>query len=422
MPDTELAKQLNTTRFAVQKRRIEKGIPAFVFEDAPGSELDYRLPYNWTPNKEMLLGTQPDPVIAERLNLEPSTVTRRRHALEIDSFIHNQPIEWTRGMIDLLGEVPDSHLSAEYEISAGPVKIKRIEEGIPPYRSRWMDPEPDLPSAAIRLIGKIPDKQIADKFNILRYHIRVYRALHGIPVVEYERPTAFHWNKTHEALLGTMSDRKVAIQLGIPVDQVHHRRKTLDIPPHGVKAKITWTVSRIEQLGKMTDAQLSRQWKCSQRFIRKKREELGIVACARTRTVLTPEQVDRLGTAPDTQLAREFGVSPSFMRNQRTERGIDPHKSSKKYQWTKRTIAILGKIHDEELAMELGLSPPFVAAKRFELGIPGLRRYSKVNWSDKKVLQRLGKSSDPDVAKELGVSASAVFQQRKKHGIPPHQT
>lgn len=52
MPDTELAEKLATTKFLVRKRRIEKGIAAFVPEEAPEAQYDRRPPHNWPVHSE----------------------------------------------------------------------------------------------------------------------------------------------------------------------------------------------------------------------------------------------------------------------------------------------------------------------------------------------------------------------------------
>ena len=170
-------------------------------------------------------------MLADRWNVSPGAVARLRTSLGIEPFQQGKELEWTKGMLNLLGEVPDGTLAREYEVSPASVKIKRIEMGILPFGKKTMDPEPDLPKKVIEKIGKIPDKQLSDQFGVARRHIRIYRALNKIPPAEYEIPLLHTWSKAEEALLGTMSDGNVARRLQIPTTQVSHHRKSLGIAP-----------------------------------------------------------------------------------------------------------------------------------------------------------------------------------------------
>ncbi|HMP80407.1 MAG TPA: hypothetical protein PKD54_13215, partial [Pirellulaceae bacterium] len=241
MPDSALARELGTTKYHVRTRRLQLGIPAFVPPDVPPAVLEKPKALKLTERQLALLGTTFDTTLAKRWGVTAGTVTRLRQKLDIEAFRPVQDIEWTRGMLDLLGEVSDAELAREYELSRNTVKIKRIELGIFPYRKRRMDPEPDLPRRVTELLGKIPDKQISDRYKVNRFKLRVYRALHKIPAAEYAPPPLHRWSSQDDALLGTMSDAAVARKLGIPPPQVHHRRRLKKIPAFNRKAAVKWT-------------------------------------------------------------------------------------------------------------------------------------------------------------------------------------
>lgn len=421
MNDKDAAEKIGTNQYHARKRRIELGIPAYQPPPVPLSQAVRRPPHRWTAKEDRLLGTQPDPVLAERFDLAPTVVTQRRHELGIAPSRPGAPIEWTKGMLNLLGDVPDGYLAAEYEISHIVVKVRRIQEGILPYGKKYMDTEPDLPRHVISQIGKTPDKVISDKFGVSRHLLRIYRALHGIPCAE-ARPWALHkWTRKDEALLGTKSDGAVAIQLNIARNQVRTRRVRLGIPAFGAAASIRWSAKRIAQLGTEPDATLARMWNYSQGAIRTKREELGIAKCEKSEHELTPEQTARLGTLSDVALGKEWGVSSSLVRQRRIAQGIPPQKSGKKFNWTDAKLKLLGVIPDEELAVRLGVSYQFIVAKRSELKIPAKRRPRKVDWSNEKIAALLGTMSDYKLGAKLGVTNGAVRSQRLKRKIPAYK-
>jgi len=421
IPDTELAEKLGTSKFLVRQRRILKGVAAYEPEEPPEAEIVHRPPINLTKKQESLLGTQPDPVLAERWDVAPSVLTRYRNELGIPPFQNGKPVEWTTGMLNLLGEVPDTKLAAEYEISYSAVRIKRIWEGIKPYNKEHMDPEPDLPLDVTHKIGKVPDAKLARMFGVSRFKIQIYRALHKIPLAEYEKPTLHRWTAKEDKLLGTMSDRRVAVQLGVPYYQVFYRRRKLGIAPYGVQKEIEWEDAMIAELGKLPDAQLARLWNCSQVAIREKREELGIPACKKTTQKLAAKRVKQLGTVSDSVLAREWGVSVSFVTQQRNQRKIPPCHKVKKLVLTKSDEKLLGKVPDVELAIKLGVAASTIAQRRQERGIPAKRTIRKVDWDSPKIRKQLGKKPDSEIAEQFGVCRTAVQYARKSRGIPGYR-
>lgn len=411
MPDTQIAAQTGIKLYWVRKRRFERGIPTYQIPETVETR-EHRGAHTWTVAEEALLGTMPDTVIAERLDLTPSTVTKYRQSLGIESFRKGGDVEWTPGMLRLLGDVPDGTLAREYGISHSSVKIRRIEEGIYPYGQTAMDPDPVLPLDVIELIGKETDQRLFQVYGVARQKIRLYRALHGIQAAPPPDRFIHHWTQEDEQLLGTNSDRRVAAQIGVTPMQAMYRRTQLGIPSAGKKSSLRWTQNRIAQLGREPDHVLAKHWNVPQGLIRIKREELGIEPCLRNHQELSPEAGKLLGTMNDRALARQYGVSATFIRNARLEAGIDAYRSTSPFLWKRKDLKRLGTVHDDVLAQELGVSPQFIALKRSQLGIEAHRRVHKVNWHDPKIQKQLGVISDGELARKLGVTPGAVRSKR----------
>lgn len=419
MPDTELAQKLNIRPYWIRKRRIDLGIEAYQIPPEPATELERRDAHQWTQAEIETLGTQPDTVIAEHLNMSPGCVTRHRNLLGIAPFRRGGPVEWTKGMLRLLGEVPDGNLAKEYEVSPASVKIRRIELGIPPYGSNEMDREPQLPLDVIEQIGKKTDQRLSLIYGVSRLQIRIYRALHKIPAKPLEPKSLHKWTKAEDALLGTISDRRAAAKIGVTAGQVLNRRRKLGIPVLGKDTTLRWTEKRIALLGTEPDHVLAKLWNVTQGLIREKRESLGIPKCERTSREIPALCIDELGTTSDNVLAERYGMTPTVIRNLRTEAGIPPFKTTAPFQWTANRLKKLGTQPDDELAVLWGVSPAFVAKKRSELNLPARRRPTKVDWQDPKNVALLGTMSDGQLAKKLNVTAGAVALQRRNRNIAP---
>ena len=415
MPDTEVSEKLGATLPAIRFRRQQLGVAAYVPEQpvSGGPRAD---PYPWTAAEDDLLGTMHDTELAEQLGVWHSIVTYRRMQLDKEAFRPSQRVEWTRGMQDLLGEVPDAVVARDYEISPTTVKLKRLELGIPPYGKQY-ELEPELPLDVINRIGKVADLHLATVYGVSRLRIRVYRKLHNIPAVKADRPTKFSWGKKEDRLLGTMSDRRLALRLGIAPPQVRYRRSRLGVPPCGRTSAIRWTQKRVEQLGKASDVALARTWNCMVAAVREKRDALGIRAVKTPVRKWTRQELRSLGTIPDSQLARQLGISPTAVRNKRTEQSIKPWKPrTKERRWKKSELRLLGQLPDGEVAHRLGISDSCVQQKRRELNIPTAQAHRGV-WSNPSALAKLGNMSDGQLARQLDVTPSAVRCKRLGMGI-----
>lgn len=419
--DNKLAEQFGVSPYWIRKARADRGIPAYVPPQPPATVVERSESHLWTSQQEARLGSTFDTELADEWGILPTAVTRRRNQLGIAPFRRGGEIEWTKAMLRRLGTVPDGTFARDYDTTHMAVKIKRIQQGILPYGKSEMDPEPELPLDVINQIGIVTDAELSRTYGVARAKIRIYRALNGIELAEVERKAAYTWSPKDDALLGTMSDGKVASRLNITKQMVGYRRKQLGTQPYGTRDDFRWTKKRVEELGAEPDAVLGRRWKISPREVRQKREALQVPACERTQAVLPDVCREQLGTKPDTELAREFGFSATFIRNERNAAGIKPFRTSAAFKWTQKAIAQLGKIADSDLAIKLGVSVQFVAAKRCSLGIPAKRRPHKIDWQDPKVIKLLGTVSDQELARKWGVTSGAVSDARRRRGIASFQ-
>jgi hypothetical protein len=80
MPDKDVAERIGRTPTAVHAHRSDLGIPSFFMRKPP------RKPPRWTPEKDALLGTMPDSVLARKLRCSPMSVFYRRRRLKIARF------------------------------------------------------------------------------------------------------------------------------------------------------------------------------------------------------------------------------------------------------------------------------------------------------------------------------------------------
>ena len=241
MPDTVYAKTYNIAVYWVRRRRSELDVAAYVNPETPKTKKTARKKIVLTKGQIASLGKSSDVFLAKRWGVDPTRLTVLRNKLGIAPFQNCDAVDWTKQMLNMLGEVPDGRLAREYGISHNVVKLKRIEQGIFPFGKTEMDPVPEFPDEVIELIGKVPDKRIADQYSVSRNAIRLYRTIHKIELAEYIQPTEHEWTESQLALLGTMSDGNVARKIGIPREQVHHKRRTLGIAAFDRKATVRWT-------------------------------------------------------------------------------------------------------------------------------------------------------------------------------------
>lgn len=91
-------------------------------------------PFSWTPETIGLLGTKPDRVVAEKLNITPAMVYNKRTELKIKASQEGSRINWTPEIIALLGVESDRDIAKKLRVTKNSVRNKRINLGISPFK------------------------------------------------------------------------------------------------------------------------------------------------------------------------------------------------------------------------------------------------------------------------------------------------
>jgi len=414
MPDTALARRLQTSKQIVGYRRMHLGIACYERPALPQPSY-IAGPHEWKAREDALLGTDYDKVIAARLGVTISQVIRRRWHLAIDAYKRSDRIVWTDEMLGYLGVVSDSEYASYYGISPLSTRLKRIALGIPTFAGH-QSPVPELPAEVYDLLGVWTDVRIVEEYGLLRVNVRLVRMVMGIEPAQRHDRFHFDWDKQSDALLGTDSDTNIAAKLGITPQQVRYRRQQQGVLPSGYSDRVNWTRDKIAQLGKYSDKVLAGKFRCSPRVITKKRKALGITARHGAR-IWRKAEIALLGTDTDTEIAKQLGVSSSQIRRKRMEYDITAFRSNSEIRWTKKHLSLLGRINDQELAYRMKVNPATVSKKRIELGIERAEDHRQA-WREKRNRELLGTMSDGAIARKLGVTPSAVRLKRVAMGIP----
>ncbi|HWM94150.1 MAG TPA: hypothetical protein VN493_25560 [Thermoanaerobaculia bacterium] len=277
----------------------------------------------------------------------------------------------------------------------------------------------------------------------------------------------FQWPEELAALLGQISDEKLARRAGISPETVARERRRRGIESfRPLRGPVEWTPEMIALIGTESDGVVGRELRLSRTTIRCKRVLLGIPpyspppsSAVESSIPWEPEDLAQLGTMPDRLVAKQLGISASSTMLKRQTLEIPPFKPPpRRLEWTEEMLALLGQVTDTQVAELYGISEAAVCAKRFRLGIPGvvaagavvatpeliellhlpgievhrltglshrtirdLRRKHGIDrrrqWPPK-VVARLGREFDKDVARDLGVSENVVRKKRISLGIP----
>ncbi len=220
MSDWQLAEKLGVSRAHVANRRKLLGITSKVDPRATSVKKFDPFKFNWTPERDALLGTDHDKVIGQLLGISHTSIRVRRNILNIAPYVKIPSArEWSVDQDALLGTAPDSKLAAQWGIPSKAVRSRRMQKNIPEYEyaSRWT---PHMNA----LLGTMSDSGLAKKLGLPYSAVRARRLELGITSA-FEK----HWTPENIALLGTMSDRKLALRMGVSRTAVMNRRKDLGI-------------------------------------------------------------------------------------------------------------------------------------------------------------------------------------------------
>ena len=207
----------------------------------------------WTEAEDKLLGKWPDERVAQYLGRKFRAVQTRRQKLRILRQTHRS---WTPEEIRLidpaatkgpLGEWT-SHLAKVLGRSIVSVKTKRLLYYGPRHPKRAWTPR------EIALLGTRTDREIAIRLGREKACVTVRRRILRIP--SYRSRQSPLWTPAQDKLLGTACDRAVAEKLGYDYYYVKKRRQTLGIPQIGIRL---WTRKEEKLVGVLDDKEVARR-------------------------------------------------------------------------------------------------------------------------------------------------------------------
>ncbi|MCF5381981.1 hypothetical protein GIW05_00395 [Pseudomonas syringae] len=232
--------------------------------------------------------------------------------------------------------------------------------------------------------------------------------------------TNFKWTASAVALLGTMTDSKVASSLGLTEAVVKAKRQRHEIgaftPP---VEKLVVPSDLLAQLGKVSDSDIARALGCTQPTISSLRRSMGIAA-VRERQCLSKEADCFLGKLSDREIAKRFGVTTQCVNKRRRTLGIAKAPLSNTRKITplpEPVVAQLGQIADTLLSKETGINVAVLRRMRRSLGIKG---HTKTGNIPESAFDELGKCTDADFAEKHGISAPLAHSLRTARGIPSY--
>jgi len=131
-----------------------------------------------------------------------------------------------------------------------------------------------------------------------------------------------------------------------------------------------WTPEEVALLGTMSDRRLARKLRRTRPAVVHKRRKLDIPAKIEGDRFWRPEDVALLGQRSDQYIARLLGRTVGAVQRRRRKAKIFRHPPSPRRQWTPEEDALLGTMSDEQVARRLKCSAPTIALRRAKLKIP----------------------------------------------------
>jgi len=136
MPDPQLAEKLGIKEHRIRQARNKLGIPAFYEEMYIYGE--------WTPENLAKLGKMSDNALAKLMGISSSSVSKKRQSLEIAPLgikkkTGNLGVDWDQWK-HLLGTMRDSELAEKIGVTLRMVCHARNKCGIAPYKKPFKKP------------------------------------------------------------------------------------------------------------------------------------------------------------------------------------------------------------------------------------------------------------------------------------------
>jgi len=147
------------------------------------------------------------------------------------------------------------------------------------------------------------------------------------------------------------------------------------------RAMFPWPDELAALLGKISDEKLARRAGISSGTVTRERRRRGIEAFWPPRGPVewTPEMISLIGNESDGVVGRELGLSRTTIRRKRELLGISPYTPppssavESAIPWEPEDLALLGTMPDKEVAQQLGISVASAMLKRQTLKIPPLQ-------------------------------------------------
>lgn len=227
------------------------------------------------------------------------------------------------------------------------------------------------------------------------------------------------WTPEEVALLGTMSDKDVAVKLGVTSANVQASRYSRGIPSfnrRGRPTQIVWTAEMDALLGTVTDLEAATRLNVSISSIKTRRKALGHPPLRKLGPAWQPEWSVLLGTMPDVELAEKLGVCVDTVRVRREGHA----RTRPRLNWAQHD-SLLGKMPDSEAAARIGCATGTVTHRRHALAIKAYRLRGKDVSGNQ---ARVASLSDVELLRPINeltvqylVSNGAIRAERLRRGL-----
>ena len=312
--------------------------------------------------------------------------------------MEKKELDW-KTIDQLLGVKSDKKIAAMHNVSASPIRSRRIALGIPAY---VMGQERDWASIDSLLTAGVSIKDVSLRFNI--YGPTLYDRCRKLGIIR-PKPEPLCWPKI-DPLLGTEPDAELAREFSISEAVIAKRRKQLGVP-----ACLRWKIidwSKVDPyLGRYTDREIAEEAGVSEARVGSRRRRLGIPSFSNHLGSI--ERIDwkaiepYLGTMPDKQLADKYNVSLSSICRKRLDMGIKAYIPPR--NWRKNTH-LFNNLSNMQIAKRYRVSTSAAGAARSKLGMTEPKK--DLSFID----QYLDVPSDAEIADKFGLDKRSVYNRR----------
>jgi hypothetical protein len=216
--DRSLSGEFGVSVYLVREERRRRGIFAWQHVE-------------WTPKKIAILGTMPDNQAAKIVGVTNNAAFSKRVSLGIPAFGKSREVAqhlWRKSEINQLGKITDGILAKKLGISESVVTSKRHSLGIASSIGTGKPRRPWTQSE-LAMLGQKSDTVISAATGRGRRHVRAKREALGIPATQQQK--SIQWTKAIVQRMGTMTNKKLAVQLGVAEATVAlHRRRLVGKP------------------------------------------------------------------------------------------------------------------------------------------------------------------------------------------------